>query len=173
MKTLFVLLLLPFILPTSGTIYTFKVAALNGETIHFSNFKGKKILIVNTASKCGLTPQYEDLQALYSRHKDKLVIVGFPANDFVEQEPGSNADISEFCQKNYGVTFPMAAKVSVRGKNICPIYKYLIQEAKKNGLENPVSWNFGKFLIDEEGELIATFSPRTKPSSDEILKYLN
>ncbi|MEE6187269.1 glutathione peroxidase [Niabella digestorum] len=173
MKTVLVCLLLAGTLFIARSIYDFKVDGLTGGTINFADFKGKKILIVNTASKCGLTPQYEELELLYKKHKDKLVVVGFPANNFREQEPGTNEEIAEFCKKNYGVTFPMAAKISVKGNDIAPIYKYLIEEAKKKKLENPVTWNFGKFLINEKGELIATFSPRTKPMSKDILKYLN
>ena len=173
MKLLFFSLLLGSVIFTASPIYSYKVPSLTGGNIQFSAFKGKKILIVNTASKCGNTPQYEGLEALYKKYKDKLVVVGFPANNFMGQEPGSNEDIAEFCQKNYGVTFPMAAKISVKGKDIAPIYKYLVAEAAKKKLENPVTWNFGKFLIDEKGELIATFSPKTKPLSDDILKYLN
>lgn len=173
MKTLLLTLLLSSTLFFAGNIYQFKVNGLSGGSINFNDFKGKKILVVNTASKCGLTPQYEGLEALYKKYKGKLVIVGFPANNFKGQEPGSNEEISEFCQKNYGVTFPMASKVSVSGDDIAPIYKYLSEEAKKKGLENPVTWNFGKFLINEKGELIATFSPKTQPMSDDILKYLN
>jgi glutathione peroxidase len=155
------------------SIYDFKVDGLEGGEIDFSKFKGKKILIVNTASKCGNTPQYEGLQKLYEKYKDKLVVIGFPANNFKGQEPGSSAEISEFCKKNYGVTFPMANKVSVKGDDVAPIYKFLTEEAARKGLEDPVQWNFGKFLVDEKGNLIATFSPKTQPMSDEILKYLN
>lgn len=170
-------LLLASILITSlvaaTTIYDFKVEGLSGGSIDFSQFKGKKILIVNTASKCGNTPQYEGLEALYKKYQNQLVIIGFPANNFLGQEPGTNEQIAEFCQKNYGVSFPMAAKISVRGKHIAPVYQYLVAEAKKKGLDNPVTWNFGKFLINEKGELIATFSPKTQPLSEDILKYLN
>lgn len=155
------------------SIYEFKVPSLEGSQINFADFKGKKILVVNTASKCGNTPQYETLEKLYEKYKDKLVIVGFPANNFAGQEPGSNSEISEFCKKNYGVSFPMAEKVSVKGDDMAPIYKYLTEQAAKKGLENPLSWNFGKFLLDENGNLVATFSPKTQPLSDDILKYLN
>lgn len=158
---------------SATSIYDFKVDGLSGGTINFNDFKGKKILIVNTASKCGFTPQYEGLEQLYQKYKDKLVIIGFPANNFLRQEPGSNEEIATFCKKNYGVSFPMAAKVSAKGKDIAPIYKYLKDEAERKGFSNPVTWNFGKFLINEKGELIATFSPKTKPMSDDILKYLN
>lgn len=153
-------------------IYSFKVKALDGGTINFKDFKGKKIMIVNTASKCGNTPQYEELEKLYEQYKDKLVIVGFPANNFGEQEPGTNEEIKEFCKKNYGVTFPMAEKISVKGDDIAPIYQYLVDEAKKKGIEEPVKWNFTKFLLDEKGELLAVINHKTKPMSEEVLKYL-
>src|SRR6266481_1096858 len=113
--------------------HDFKVPGLDGNTIDLAKYKGKKILIVNTASKCGFTPQYADLEKLYEKYKDKLVIIGFPANDFGSQEPGTNSEIKEFCSKNYGVTFPMAAKVSVKGDDIAPIFQYLVDEAKKLG----------------------------------------
>ena len=120
-----------------------------------------------------MTPQYEDLEKLYEKYKDKLVIVGFPANNFGEQEPGSNTEIAEFCKKNYGVSFPMAEKVSVKGDDIAPLFKYLVAEAAKKGIEDPIKWNFTKFLVDEKGQLITVFSSKTKPMSDEVLKYLN
>jgi glutathione peroxidase len=157
---------------TFGSIYDFKMPGLDGE-IDFSKFKGKKIMIVNTASQCGNTPQYKDLETLYEKYKDKLVIVGFPANNFMGQEPGSNADIKKFCTKEYGVTFPMAEKVSVKGDDAAPIYKFLSEQAAAKGLADPVKWNFGKFLLDENGNLVATFSPKTQPMSEEILKWLN
>ena len=172
MKTLIFSFLIAAAL-TATSIYDFKVAGLDGGEIDFSRFKGKKVLIVNTASKCGLTPQYEGLQKLYDKYKDRLVVIGFPANNFKDQEPGSKEEIAEFCKKNYGVTFPIADKVSVKGDDISPIYKFLTEEAARKGLENPVQWNFGKFLVDEKGTLIATFAPKTLPMSDDILKYLN
>lgn len=154
------------------SIHTFKVQSLDGKTIDFSKFKGKKILIVNTASECGFTPQYEDLEKLYETYKDKLVIVGFPANNFGGQEPGTNEQIGAFCKKNYGVTFPMAAKVSVKGKDIAPIFKFLTDK-KLNGVKNTtILWNFTKFLLNEKGELIDTFISTTKPTSDSVTKYL-
>ena len=130
-------------------------------------------MIVNTASKCGLTPQYEGLESLYKQYKGKLVIIGFPANNFNGQEPGTSEEIEEFCKKNYGVTFPMADKISVKGDDTHALYKYLKEQAAAKGFADPVSWNFGKFLVNEKGELIATFSPRTQPMSEEILKHLN
>ena len=154
------------------SIYEFKVDGLEGGTIDFAFFKGKKILIVNTASKCGLTPQYEELQKLHDTYKDKLVIIGFPANNFMFQEPKGNKEIAEFCTKNYGVTFLMAAKISVKGKDMAPIYQWLTNK-DHNGFENSsVSWNFQKYLIDEQGNLVAVFDPKTKPLSDEIVKAI-
>src|ERR1700750_2149192 len=128
------------------SIYDFKVPGLIGGTIDFSKYKGKKIMIVNTASKCGNTPQYAELEELYEKYKDKLVIVGFPANNFGAQEPGTNSEIKEFCTKNYSVSFPMAAKVSVKGDDIAPIFQYLVGEAKNLGYDDPIKWNFTKFL---------------------------
>jgi len=154
------------------SIYDFKVAGLDGDTIDFAEFKGKKILIVNTASKCGFTPQYEDLEKLYETYKDKLVIVGFPANNFFSQEPGSNETISEFCKKNYGVSFPMAAKISVKGKNIAPIYKWLCNKEENGVMDAKISWNFNKFLLDENGKIIAHFKSAVKPMSEEIVSRL-
>lgn len=172
MKTLFLSLIIAVTL-TGGSIYDFKVPGLLGNEIDLAQFKGKKIMIVNTASKCGLTPQYEGLQKLYDTYKGKLVIVGFPANNFGNQEPGSKEDIAEFCKKNYGVSFPMAEKVSVKGDDIAPIYKYLLDEAAKKGFKDPITWNFTKFLVDEKGNLVTVFGPKTTPMSDEVLKYLN
>ena len=154
------------------SIHSFKVKALDGKTIDFSKFKGKKILIVNTASECGFTSQYEGLQKLYETYKDQLVIVGFPANNFGGQEPGSNQEIGAFCEKNFGVTFPMAAKVSVKGEDTAPIFKFLT-EKDLNGVKNTtILWNFTKFLIDEDGNLIDSFISTTKPTSESITKYL-
>jgi glutathione peroxidase len=156
------------------SVYDFKVPGLDGSTIDLSKYKGKKILIVNTASKCGFTPQYADLEKLYEKYKSKLVIVGFPANNFGQQEPGSNSEIKEFCTKNYGVSFPMADKVDVIGDNTHPLFKYLTDEAKKLGVQDPViKWNFTKFLIDENGKLVAVFPSKVTPMSEEITKYLN
>ena len=157
----------------ASSIYDFKVDGLDGKTIDFSAYKGKKIMIVNTASKCGNTPQYAELEQLYEKYKDKLVIIGFPANNFGAQEPGSNDEIQEFCTKNYGVSFPMAAKVSVKGDDIAPLFKYLVNEAKALGFEDPIKWNFTKFLVDENGKLITVIHNKVKPMSEDVLKYLN
>lgn len=167
------ILLLSISFVAASSIYDFKVEGLEGGTIDLSQYKGKKILIVNTASKCGFTPQYKDLEQLYEQYKSKLVVIGFPANNFMHQEPGTNAEIKEFCEKNYGVSFPMSAKISVKGKDIHPLFKYLNAEAEKIGIHNPVKWNFTKFLIDENGKLVTVFPSKVKPMSDEVLKYLN
>lgn len=168
------LLICSLLLIAAPTIYDFKVPALEGgDAINFARYKGKKILIVNTASKCGYTPQYTELQQLYDKYKEKLVIVGFPANNFGGQEPGTSADIQEVCRKNFGVTFPMAEKVSVKGEDIHPLFKYLTEEAKKMGVEDPIKWNFTKFLVDEKGKLVAVFPSKVKPLSEDITKYLN
>jgi glutathione peroxidase len=172
------LILSLFLLAGTGTaitsVYEVKVLGLDGKTIDLSMYKGKKILIVNTASKCGYTPQYADLEKLYEQYKSKMVIIGFPANDFHQQEPGSNAEISQFCTKNYGVTFPMAEKIDVIGDNIHPLFKYLTDEARKLGVGDPViGWNFTKFLIDENGKLVAVFPSKVKPTDDQVTKWFN
>ena len=158
---------------TKETIYQFKVQDLSGDEFDFATLKGKRIIIVNTASECGLTPQYEQLQAVYNQYKDQnLVIVGFPANNFGSQEPGSNAQIASFCQKNYGVTFPMMAKISVKGNDMHPIYQFLTQKAK-NGLEDSsVQWNFQKYLINSNGELEKVIAPSTLPTDAEIINWI-
>lgn len=172
MKLLLLTTLLPVLL-SGASFYDFKVAGLDGKKIDFAKFKGKKVLVVNTASECGYTPQYAELQKLYDQYRNKLVIVGFPANNFGGQEPGSNEDISAFCKKNYGVTFPMAAKVSVVGDDAAPLFKYLTGEAKKLGTPDPViKWNFTKFLVDEKGKLVAVFPSKITPMSTELTKYL-
>ena len=157
---------------TAKSIYDFKVEGLEGGIIDFSKYKGKKILIVNTASKCGYTPQYEELQKLYDTYKDKLVIVGFPANNFGGQEPGTNVEIGEFCKKNYGVTFPMAAKISVKGDDMAPIYKFLTSKTENGVLDAVIGWNFGKFLLDEKGNLLQYFPSKITPMSEEITSKL-
>ena len=155
------------------SIHSFIVDDINGKAFVFASVKGKKILVVNTASKCGLTPQYEELERLYNEFKDQnFVIVGFPANNFMGQEPGSNENIDAFCQKNYGVSFPMMSKISVKGKDMHPIYQFLTQKAK-NGLEdNQVQWNFQKYLLDEEGFLVKVISPQTSPMDASIVDWI-
>ncbi|WP_270099086.1 glutathione peroxidase [Saprospira grandis] len=150
-------------------IYDFKVETIDGEEVQLSQYKGKTLLIVNVASKCGLTPQYEELQALYEEYKDQgLLILGFPANNFMGQEPGSNEEIKSFCRLNYGVGFPMFAKISVKGKDIHPLYSYLTQKSENGVLDAKVRWNFQKFLISPEGKLLQSFAPREKVTEKEV-----
>ncbi|MFB3386860.1 glutathione peroxidase [Flavobacterium sp. LAR06] len=155
------------------TIYQFKVEDLSGNTFDFASLKGKKIMIVNTASKCGLTPQYKDLEAVYKEYKDKgFVIVGFPANNFASQEPGTNEEIQTFCQQNYGVTFPMMDKVSVKGDDMCEVYKFLTQKSKNGLQDSEVEWNFQKYLIDEKGELVKVIKPKTLVTEPEVINWI-
>ncbi|MBK8600609.1 MAG: glutathione peroxidase [Flavobacterium sp.] len=155
------------------TIYQFKVEDLSGKTFDFATLKGKKILVVNTASKCGLTPQYKDLEKIYKEYKDKgFVIVGFPANNFGHQEPGTNSEIETFCEMNYGVTFPMMSKISVKGSDMHPIYQFLTQKAKNGVQDSDVQWNFQKYLINEKGELAKVISPEVLPTDDAIVSWI-
>lgn len=155
------------------TIYQFKVQDLSGDTFDFASLKGKKVMIVNTASKCGLTPQYKDLEAVYKEYKDKgFVIVGFPANNFASQEPGTNKEIATFCQQNYGVTFPMMDKVSVKGDDMCEVYKFLTQKSKNGLQDSDVEWNFQKYLINEKGELVKVIKPRTLVTDPEVINWI-
>jgi len=155
------------------SIHQFTAESIDGEAFEFSNLKGKKILIVNTASKCGLTPQYEKLEALYQKYKNQnLIIVGFPSNDFMGQEPGTNEEIFTFCQKNYGVTFPMMSKVNVRGKGINEIYSFLTSKEKNGFSDNKVQWNFQKYLLDENGFLVDVVSPRIAPDDAKIIGWI-
>ena len=158
---------------SAETIYQFKVEDLDGNAFDFSTLKGKKILVVNTASECGLTPQYEQLQAIYEKYKDKnFVIVGFPANNFGSQEPGTNAQIATFCQKNYGVSFPMMSKISVKGKDMHAVYQFLTQKAKNGLQDSDVEWNFQKYLISVNGELAKVILPRVLPTDAEITNWI-
>ncbi|WP_425638590.1 glutathione peroxidase [Algoriphagus yeomjeoni] len=155
------------------SFYEFTMKDLNGDVVDFSNFKGKKVMVVNVASKCGYTPQYEELQKLYAKHSDKIVILGFPANNFGGQEPGSNEEIKSFCSENYGVTFPMFEKVSVKGFDKHPIYRWLT-DANLNGWNNEEpSWNFCKYILNEKGELINYFPSKVSPLDQEILDLIN
>lgn len=156
-----------------NTIYQFTVKDINGNSFPLSQLKGKKVMIVNTASKCGLTPQYKELQELYTTYKDSnFVIIGFPSNDFMGQEPGSNEEIETFCQVNYGVTFPMMEKITVKDKGIHPLYSFLTEKSK-NGLEDSkVKWNFQKYLINENGVLEKVIDPRTLPTDPEVIEWI-
>lgn len=155
------------------SIHQFKVSDIEGKEFDFSSLKGKKIMVVNTASKCGLTPQYEQLEELYKTYKDSnFVIVGFPANNFMSQEPGTDDEIAEFCQKNYGVSFPMMSKISVKGDDMHAVYKFLTDK-NLNGVESSeVKWNFQKYLLDENGKLVKVISPRVLPTDPEIVKWI-
>jgi glutathione peroxidase len=155
------------------SIHQFKVPSIEGNTIDFAKFKGKKILVVNTASKCGYTKQYEGLEQLYKANKDKLVVVGFPANNFGQQEPGSNEEIQEFCKIRYGVSFPLASKVEVVGDQTHPLFKWLTSKNENGVLDSKISWNFNKFLLDENGKLLQYFPSKVEPLSEDIKKYLN
>ena len=155
------------------SIYDFTVKDIYGEDFNFEKLKGKKIMIVNTASKCGLTPQYEGLEDLYKTYKNEnFVIIGFPANNFLWQEPGSNDKIESFCRENYGVTFPMMSKITVKGNKKHPIYQFLTQKSKNNYRDSRVTWNFQKYLINKEGRIEKIISPRTRPDSEEIVSWI-
>lgn len=155
-----------------GSIYDIHILNLNGDSLNFSDFKGKKILVVNVASECGFTPQYEGLQELYSTYGDKLVIIGVPCNQFGGQEPGTHEEIASFCQKNYGVTFPITEKIDVKGENQHPLYQWLTSKALNGKEDSEVKWNFHKYLIDENGSYVAQFSTRTEPMSEDIISKL-
>lgn len=174
MKTLKIVMVLLFSSLMSfaeqpATLYDFKVKDINGDDFDLSKLKGKKVLVVNTASKCGNTPQYADLEKLYEQYKDKdFAVIGFPANNFMRQEPGTNEEIAEFCQKNYGVTFPMMSKISVKGDDIDPLYSWLTTQMKTD-----VTWNFQKFMVNEKGEVVDFVDPKTKPFDDKIVNWIN
>jgi glutathione peroxidase len=152
---------------TDGSFYDFKIEALSGEVIDFARYKGRKVLVVNTASRCGYTPQYEDLQKIHQSYGDRVDVLGCPANNFLWQEPGSNDEIASFCERNYGVDFQMFSKISVKGRDQHPLYQWL---EKKTG-KSP-SWNFCKYVINEQGEIVGFFPARVKPLDPQILKLI-
>jgi glutathione peroxidase len=155
------------------TIYQFKVNDLAENVFDFSSLKGKKVMIVNTASKCGLTSQYKELESIYKKYKDdNFVVVGFPANNFGGQEPGTNTEIATFCESNYGVSFPMMAKVSVKGNDMCAVYEYLTQKAKNGLQDSDVEWNFQKYLINQNGELEKVIKPQTAPTDSSVIEWI-
>lgn len=173
----FVMFFFVLMMATSATaqssVHSFVVKDIDGKDFPLSSLKGKKVMIVNTASKCGLTPQYAKLEQLYQQYAGKnFVIIGFPANNFMGQEPGSNADIKAFCSENYGVSFPMMSKISVKGDDIHPIYDWLTQKSKNGVEDSKVSWNFQKYLIDENGRFVKMLSPRTDPLDKEITDWI-
>ncbi len=154
------------------SFYSLNYTAMNGSTVSMSEFKGKKVLIINTASKCGYTPQYEELEKLHEQYKDKAVLIGFPANNFLSQEPGTNEEIEQFCKLNFGVTFPLSQKVSVKGDDKSPVFQWLTDETKNGWNNSDPKWNFYKYLINEEGELVSVFPSGKKPLSEDITKLL-
>ena len=158
--------------PPTTSIYTIKMKSIDNEDIDLSQFKGKKILFVNVASKCGYTPQYAELQKLHEAYQDKLVIIGIPCNQFMNQEPGSNEEIVEFCQKNYGVSFLMTEKVDVKGSNQHALYKWLTSKEMNGSTDSKVKWNFQKYLVNESGELVQMFSSNVKPMDEKITSLL-
>jgi len=170
---IFSLILISSIAFSQKSFYDFKVSDIEGGNFDLSKLKGKKVLVVNTASKCGLTPQYKQLQSLFETYGgDKFTIIGFPANNFMKQEPGTDSEIAEFCEKNYGVTFQMMSKISVKGDDIHPLYQWLTQKSQNGVLDSEVKWNFQKYLIDENGKLVDMVEPKVKPDDDKILSWI-
>lgn len=156
-----------------NTIYQFQVEDIEGNPFDLSSLKGKKVMIVNTASKCGLTPQYKQLEELYQKYKDdNFVIIGFPANNFASQEPGTDKEIAQFCERNYGVTFPMMSKISVKGEDMHPLYQFLTQKSKNGYEDSEVSWNFQKYLINTEGKVVEVIDPRTLPTDEKVISWI-
>ena len=169
----FLILSLIMIQAQTNSIHQFKVKDINGEIFDMSSLKGKKVLVVNTASKCGFTPQYEQLEELYEKYKDTgFTVIGFPANDFKNQEPGSTEEIKAFCTLNYGVTFPMMDKVSTKGEDQSPIYEWLTHKSKNEVKDSEVAWNFQKYMIDEDGKLVDFKASKVSPMSDEIINWI-
>jgi glutathione peroxidase len=166
---------LAFIISANAqSFYDLKAKTIEGKEFSFADLKGKKVMIVNTASKCGFTPQYEDLEKLYKENKDKnFVIIGFPANNFGHQEPGTNSEIKEFCSKNYGVSFQMMEKISVKGDDMDPVYKWLTEKSLNGKMDSSVKWNFQKYLIDENGNLVDVAYSTEKPGNEKIVNWIN
>ncbi|MDZ4748150.1 MAG: glutathione peroxidase [Saprospiraceae bacterium] len=155
------------------TFHDFSAVDIDGKEVKMSDFKGKKVMVVNVASKCGNTPQYEGLERLYQKYgNEKFVIIGFPANNFMGQEPGSNEQIKAFCSSTYQVTFPMMAKISVKGKDKDPIYQWLTEKTENGVMDAEVTWNFQKFMIDENGQLVGVVKPGIEPECDEIINWI-
>src|SRR5450759_47568 len=157
----------------TSEFYNFKVKTLEGGDFDFSTLKGKKVMIVNTASKCGFTPQYKDLEEVYEKYQGILVIIGFPANNFANQEPGSATDIRKFCTENYGVKFSMMEKISVKGDDMAPLYKWLTSKDKNGVMDSEVKWNFQKYLIDENGKLVDVIYSKDKPTSEKVIAWIS
>jgi glutathione peroxidase len=169
----FGLIILTTVAFSQQSFYDFKVKDIDGKDFDLSSLKGKKVLVVNTASKCGFTPQYKQLQALFETYGgDKFTIIGFPANNFMSQEPGTNKEIAEFCEKNYGVTFKMMSKISVKGDDMAPIYQWLTSKSKNGVMDSEVKWNFQKYLIDENGKLVNVYYSKTLPDDEQIVSWI-
>jgi glutathione peroxidase len=157
----------------SQSIHQFSVEDISGESFDLASLKGKKVMVVNTASKCGLTPQYKQLQAVYETYgSEEFVIIGFPANNFLRQEPGTDEEIALFCEANYGVTFPMMSKIDVKGKDQHPVYAFLTDKDKNGIMDSKVSWNFQKYLLNEEGILEKVIDPKTQPDDPEVIAWI-
>jgi glutathione peroxidase len=167
------LIIINSMLAQNKNFHSFSAKTIDGGILDFSTLKGKKVLVVNTASKCGFTPQYKDLEELYKQYGgDKFTIIGFPANNFLSQEPGTDNEIKQFCEVNYGVTFQMMSKISVKGDDIHPVYKWLTSKAENGVLDSKVSWNFQKYMIDENGNLVDFVEPKKSPASEKIINWL-
>ena len=173
--SLFTMLLISVsLVAQSSGFYDFKVKTLEGQEFDFSSLKGKKVMVVNVASKCGLTPQYKDLEEVYEKYQsDNFVIIGFPANNFMNQEPGTATEIRKFCTDNYGVSFPIMEKISVKGDDMHPVYQWLTSKSKNGVRDSEVSWNFQKYLIDENGNLFEVIPPKEKPTSDKVIAWIS
>ena len=166
------LILFPIVVTAQSGFYDFKVKTLEGEDFNLASLKGKKVMVVNTASKCGYTPQYKDLEELYKQYNGRLIIIGFPANNFLNQEPGSALEIRQFCTDNYSVTFPLMEKISVKGNDMHPPYKWLTTKSLNGVMDSEVKWNFQKYLIDENGKLVDVLYSKEKPGSEKVIAWL-
>ena len=156
----------------STNLYDYSFTSIDGKIIKMSDFKGKKLMIVNTASECGYTPQYEQLEKVYKQYKDQLVIIGFPTNDFGKQEPGSNTEIAKFCKSKYDVTFPMSEKITVKGDSTHPIYQWLTRRVLNGKVDSEIAWNFQKYIISESGQLIAVYPSKITPDDEKVLEVI-
>jgi Glutathione peroxidase len=173
LTAIFSLVLISIVAFGQQSFYDFKVKDIDGKDFSLSSLKGKKVLVVNTASKCGLTPQYKQLEELFKTYGgDKFTIIGFPANNFAQQEPGTDKEIAEFCEKNYGVTFKMMSKISVKGDDMAPLYQWLTNKGKNGVMDSEVKWNFQKYMIDENGHLVDVVDPKTKPDDEKIVSWI-
>jgi glutathione peroxidase len=169
MKSIFLFSLMLLFAPASKTIYDFNMKDIDGKQVSLADYKGKVVMIVNVASLCGNTPQYKDIEAMYEKYKGKgLVILGFPANNFMGQEPGSDEKIKTFCSTQYHVTFPMFSKISVKGSDMAPLYKYLTEKSQNGLIDAPIKWNFQKFIIGKDGKVITSISPKTSVNDAEV-----